>query len=325
MHESAAMHLRELRAVLAKIILAGLPACAGDGPHSDCYETDSDTVEVKIPADPAMQLLVDSCHADATACPNLCTEVLNRKMNQGSLTSCSVGFRSDAAVVDLSWEIYVGGDSCPVSGRRAEHVRSAGELVARDLAGAWLAHAAWLEAASVYAFFRLADELALHGAPIALVRIARQSAMDEMRHAAVVASLAARFGARPAAVEVDPPAPRSLEAIAIENAVEGCVRETWGAIVASWQAATARDLEIRAAFARIARDETRHAALAWAVDRWATPRLGQTERARVADARAAAANELSGDIAHAPHLALLGLPSGKHAHELLARSRALWG
>ena len=233
MHRPAAMHLRELRAALARIVLAGLPACAGDASYDDCYETDSDTVEVKIPADPAMQLLVDRCHTDATTCPNLCAEVLARKMNQGSLTSCSVRFRSDAAVVDLAWEIYVGGDTCAVSGRRAAHVRPAGELVARDLAGAWLAHAAWLEAASVYAFFRLADELALHGAPIALVRIARQSAMDEMRHAAVVASLAARYGARPAAVEVDPPAARSLEAMAIENAVEGCVRETWGAIVAS--------------------------------------------------------------------------------------------
>jgi len=319
------MHLRELRAALAKIVLAGLPACVNDG-TSDCYRHDTDTVEIRIPADPQTQLLIDSCRTDETSCSNLCTEVLARKMNSGELTSCNVGFRSDAAVVNIAWEIYTGGANCPVSGRRADNVRDPGKLVAQDLAGAWLAHAAWLEAAAVHAFARLADELALHGAPPLLIRAAHTAALDEVRHAAIVGSLAARFGARPPIVEVDAPAPRSLEAIAIENAAEGCVRETWGAVLASWQACAARDPEVRAAFASIARDETRHAALAWAIDRWATPRLAGAERARVADARASAANELlaSGEIALAPHLALLGLPSGAHARALLARSRDLW-
>ena len=52
---------------------------------------------------------------------------------------------------------------------------------------------------------------------------------------------------------------RELEAIAIENAVEGCVRESFGALLATWQAKTAGDARVRAAMKRIARDETRHA------------------------------------------------------------------
>jgi hypothetical protein len=63
-----------------------------------------------------------------------------------------------------------------------------------------------------------------------------------------------------------PPA-RSLEELAVENAVEGCVRETYGALTAIWQARTAKDPSVAAAVRRIARDETRHAALSWANQR----------------------------------------------------------
>jgi hypothetical protein len=42
-------------------------------------------------------------------------------------------------------------------------------------------------------------------------------------------ALARRVGARPRAVQVVRGALRSIEAIALDNAVEGCVRETYGA------------------------------------------------------------------------------------------------
>src|SRR5260221_4003130 len=49
--------------------------------------------------------------------------------------------------------------------------------------GETLARAAWLEAASIHAFRRLARELHAHGAPRALVEAARTCARDEIRHA----------------------------------------------------------------------------------------------------------------------------------------------
>ena len=52
---------------------------------------------------------------------------------------------------------------------------------------------------------------------------------------------------------------RALGVVAIENAVEGCVRETFGALIASWQAEHARDPGIKRLMRSIARDETRHA------------------------------------------------------------------
>jgi hypothetical protein len=307
------MHLRD---TLAKIVVAGLPACTG----GDCYEHKDATFQIQISADPPTQLLIESCRADADACMNLCESVLENKTSGGSLTGCNVGFRSDAAVVKIAYETYAGGRNCPVPvGRRTQHVRDPDKLVARDLAGAWLAEAAWLEGASVHAFHQLASELAVHGAPALLIRAAQTAARDEARHAIVVGALATRFGAHSPAVEVVAPTPRSLEALAIENAVEGCVRETWGAELAAWQARNAHDAEVRATFASIAPDEARHAALAWAVDRWSAARLDDAARARVADARASAASELTGTVQHAPHLALLGLPSGTHARALLAR------
>ena len=55
--------------------------------------------------------------------------------------------------------------------------------------------------------------------------------------------------------------------IALENATEGCVRETYGALVAHRQANIATDRSIRCMMQTIATDETNHAGLAWDVKR----------------------------------------------------------
>ncbi len=94
--------------------------------------------------------------------------------------------------------------------------------------------------------------------------------------------MARRFGGRSVPARVAPVETRALQEVAIENAVEGCVRETFGALVASFQAATAGDPAIARLMTSIARDETRHAALSWSVARWASPRLDPPTRAHVA-------------------------------------------
>ncbi|MCY1008004.1 hypothetical protein OV079_21085 [Nannocystis pusilla] len=81
------------------------------------------------------------------------------------------------------------------------------------------------------------------------------------------------------ALEV-PTAVRSLEALARENAVEGCVRETFGALVARYQASVAADEPLRRLFAAIAEDELDHAALAWDVATWLNGQLDEAARAR---------------------------------------------
>ena len=105
--------------------------------------------------------------------------------------------------------------------------------------------------------------------------------------------LARERGEQLLAVDVAPTAIRSLVEIARENAVEGCVRETAGAVVAARDAGRFEDPRLREIFAAIAVDERRHANLAWAVDDWARPRLTAAERRDVDAARAAAIRALA--------------------------------
>lgn len=181
--------------------------------------------------------------------------------------------------------IYCSYVTCNNDGRRPEGLQEALPPEACCELGALFAHVAWLEAASVPAFLRLAEELTAHGAPEALVKAARRSAADEVRHTRAMQALAQRHGAAMAEVDIRPFEPRGLEAMCLENAVEGCVRETFGALVTGWQARTAQDAEVRRALEPISRDELRHSELAWAVDAWAAERLSAPERARILQAR----------------------------------------
>jgi hypothetical protein len=195
-------------------------------------------------------------------------------------------------------------------------------------AGSYFAEIAHLEAASVTAFRILRDELRLHGAPKKLVRAAARAARDEIRHARATGALARRFGAQPRVPAIVAAQPRSLEAMAIENAVEGCVRETYGALLATRQAQLATDPVVRAAMMRIARDETRHASLSWQVGHWLEARLEPAAKRTVARAKLAAAAELVDALANEPEVSfarLAGLPSAAEATHLATQMRSeLW-
>jgi hypothetical protein len=194
--------------------------------------------------------------------------------------------------------------------------------------GAYFADCARLEAASVAAFQVLAAELTAHGAPRDLVTRAERAARDEVKHSRVVGALAARFGADVQEAAVKPPETRPLEEIARENAVEGCVRETFGALLASLQGRDAKDRTVGAVLRRIARDEVRHAALAWAVAEWADSKLDERARARIRAARVDAIGELRRAMVAEPNEALAsvaGYPRAARARAMLdAMEAALW-
>jgi hypothetical protein len=207
----------------------------------------------------------------------------------------------------------------PCEGRRPQGLQEAPRTT-RSGFDCHLADAAWLEAASVDAFRVLRRELRAHGAPRRLLRAASRSARDERRHARVTKAVARSFGVAVALVQRDAPQPRSLSALALENAVEGCVRETWGALIAIRQGSRASERTIRAAMASIARDEIRHAELAWSIDAWLRPRLSADEQEQVSEARARAVAELSRDLETPLPQAereRLGLPGAQEASQLL--------
>lgn len=191
----------------------------------------------------------------------------------------------------VSWFLNCGG------GRSTEGVTASFEPQYANESnelGKLLARMATLEAEAVPAFRRLAHELAAFGAPRKLRRRASRSRKDEERHARTMTSLARRHGCLPASV-VEPPQGlplRSLEEVALENAIEGCIRETYGAWNAVKQSREARDAELRATMKRIAGDELRHAELAWEIHAWAMKRLDEQQRARIVLAMRATWNEL---------------------------------
>ncbi|MDF2695447.1 MAG: putative lipoprotein, partial [Labilithrix sp.] len=168
-------------------------------------------------------------------------------------------------------------------GRVPEGLEPRAPTSAPSSLAAYFSAAAHLEAASVYAFRAFARELSAYDAPLELVSAATRAERDEVRHARAVGRLARRYGGRYVKPRVRAATVRPFEAFAQDNAVEGCVRETFGALVATWQAAHARDPEVARVLDVIANDETEHAALSWAVLRWSFARLGGEARARIAD------------------------------------------
>lgn len=216
--------------------------------------------------------------------------------------------------------------SCPAGRRPAGFSVAEPGGAARSIVD-YLSELAMLEAASIAEFATLRDELRAHGAPRALVDGAERARRDEIDHARVTQRLARSFGGRPGRVAIDARTQRSIEELALHNAVEGCVRETFGALSATWQARHASHPAIARALAQIAADETRHAAFSWELAAWLESKLDAPARARVAAARAEGFDELSRAQDIAPHdevAMLAGVPTVAIAQLLLAQMAALF-
>jgi hypothetical protein len=261
------------------------------------------------------------CFLDETDCAEIC-----KTPSPWAVFTCKVanGFGCDdeagAFVAPDGAPIVIECEVCPsASGRRPPGLADRPAHASADPLGRFLAHSAFLEAASVDAFQMLARELRASGAPRSLVDAARRSARDETRHARVMTRLARAHGCEPPRPFVARTPRRALVDMAVENAREGCVRETFGALLATWQSAHARDRRVASAMKRIAADETRHAALAWAVADWMAPRLDAKGRRRVASERRKAADALRAELQARPSPSLVrraGIPTRRAALEL---------
>jgi hypothetical protein len=283
--------------IVAPLSLAGCPNFGGG-----CPVITTRTIEVATDAGLPHALDVDMCN-------ELC-----RAQIGGQIRSCEVAGPPDGGVQPLS---------CTFA-QLCEGRRPAGLALrssrARAVTGRYFATVAQLEEASVYAFHHLATELRAHGAPRSLIARAEAAAEDETRHTRATGALARRFGARPVRARVKLGPIRELAAIAEENAVEGCVRETFGALVAGWQARAAIDPVVRRSMRAIAADEERHAELAWAVDAWASRRLGRDLR----EIKEQAARSLDLREPDRELVSLAGLPPASAARALYDHARSLW-
>jgi hypothetical protein len=227
---------------------------------------------------------------------------------------------TDGTVTLKSEIIFKQGQGGCAIGRRPDGLVAHAADECTDPVGRFFAEAAHLEAASVYSFERLAGELLDLDAPDELIAAAYSSREDEIRHARMTSKIAKRFGGRPIEPQVEELPARSKLAIALENATEGCVRETYGALVAHRQATAAKDPSIRCMMQLIAEDETKHAGLAWDVAAWLEPQLGADERELVNDARRRALGELRRELAADVHPELCtraGMPDAATAVAML--------
>ncbi len=317
-----------LRQTLIQLVVAAAPlasaGCLFDGDSDNCTSLQERTVRLPEPPPMSLVALVDACEADETKCIELCTAVLMQTNPYSGIASCEV--THDATGHDVAFTYYqsTGASGCPVDGRRPAGLARARKPRA-GIAGTHLARSAWYEAASVHAFVSLARQLARHDAPVALRDAAKRAAVDEVHHARLMGELARARGATPPPVEIEPQGRRSLESIAIENATEGVVGETWAALIAFWQAAHATDPTVRATYAKIAEDELRHAELSMEVDAWAKTKLRPAAQKRVEAARKKALAKLSKGVKAAVPTALvaeLGMPDASAMQKLFADARA---
>ena len=236
-------------------------------------------------------------------------EILCTKMTSDCMpietTQFVMKVNREGAVTELESDVIESTSGCV--GRRPPGLRSGRQS---GSIGATLASHAHLEAASVPAFLRLAGELRYHGAPKQLIEACRSAAAEETTHARIVAGLAQRRGFRAAPVQVRREPTRSLSAVAMDNAVEGCVREAWGALVGLHQAQRADARDVRNAMAEVAVDEVGHAALSFAIHNWAMSRLPQSERVAIGRVQRAAVAQVRSEARHtSPIEAELGIPS----------------
>src|SRR5450432_2035451 len=179
----------------------------------------------------------DAC-ATVGDCTALCKAVAVTGFGSGPVQSCArVRGGGDAGSSDAGSTIIMepGDANAPTvdvllsytfqncTGRRPEGFQTPTRTTTGKAVGRWLADVAVLEAASVPAFRRLARELRAHAAPRRLVRGARESALDEVRHY----KLTARFArSRGAVVQLQRSRRfpiRDLLSVATENVREGCV------------------------------------------------------------------------------------------------------
>ena len=141
-----------------------------------------------------------------------------------------------------------------------------------QLAASWT-QAGLMEHASIASFARFSLQLLELGAPPNLISGATRAQADEVAHARDCFSVASVLrgspvGPGPLNLRGALGSPCSVAQVLLETIQEGCINETLAAAEASWLVEQTPFSSLQEILVRIARDETRHAALAWKTVQW---------------------------------------------------------
>ena len=197
-----------------------------------------------------------------------------------------------------------------------------------NVLGQYLADMTAMETAAITAFSNLSLELEANDAPSELIARARQAVLEEARHSEMAALLAASFDAEMPEVCVDDFCLRSLYEIALENAVEGCVNETFAAACGLWQSEYAQLDVFRKVIGHITEEEMGHAALSWEIHQWIMPQLSEVQQEQIRVAQSEAVENLVSDFKQESNPALqqaFGLPTKDDAARLFTQLKnSVW-
>ena len=197
-----------------------------------------------------------------------------------------------------------------------------------NILGQYLADMAAMETAAITAFEYLARELEAYDAPQALITRAREAVVEETRHAEMAGLLSASYDADMPEVRVDDFCLRSLYEIALENAVEGCVNETFAAACGLWQSESAELEVFRQVIGHITEEEMGHAELSWDIHQWVMPQLSELEQEQIRIAQVEAIESLVVDFRQESNPELqkaFGLPTRDDAACLFAKLKdSVW-
>jgi hypothetical protein len=248
-------------------------------------------------------------------CQTLCDPVAKATGMPTMFFSCWVG------TDDGGMGARVGCATCAV-GRRPAGLQEGEEGACGDPIADALSEMARIEAASVHAFRRLETALARLDAPSPLRARARAAARDEIRHARIVSRLARERGGERRRVKIERAEVGTFE-LALENAVEGCVKETLGVAYLAHQAAHAEDPELRAMAESLYEDELAHANLSWDLVEVFDAHLDPAQKQAIRAAQARALEEVVEEAANLDPVVrrAFGVPSGAVVKRMVAELR----
>lgn len=269
-----------------------------------CYQLDAEATECPVPADvPVSDVIPATCGAEVISVDGAGTldDGCGWIGGMAPATWCiyPITVIPPEEECDYGRPLIVDG-AC----RMAPLVRRDGWTVPtrRGARGEAWARVGLAEHASIASFSRFALQLMALGAPADLVADAHAAALDEVRHAKLAFGLAsAALGAPvgPGPLPLDGLSLQTdLVALAVATAREGCVAETLSALMVDEARTHTEHAGERAVLTTLARDESRHAALAWRTVAWAIEVGGDVVRTAVAEvfARPGTTGEMEGGL-----------------------------
>ena len=218
------------------------------------------------------------------SCQEICYTLVSQMPQGDGRTLCGGTYNYSGSTDEHSVTCNVA-YHCPTEGRRHAQIKSVQHIHTTDQLGRYFVQALHSESSSVAAFLQLRKELIHHQAPEELIRRCWEAAKDEVQHARIMGHMAQQFTDEKPKLEFGSFQQRSIYDLVLDNAIEGCIFETYSAFKAHHQAQKAESISIRDIMNIISADELRHAQLSWDIHHYFISKLSLQEQRTILEAQ----------------------------------------